>query len=367
MSNLNSSQDKHLFFRSKLLDWYSHSLRPLPWKAEKDPYLVWLSEIILQQTRVEQGLPYYQKFKQNYPTVQAMAQASQDAILKHWEGLGYYSRARNMHEAAQYVANQLSGQFPSTYKDLLKLKGVGPYTAAAIASFAYDLPHAVVDGNVFRVLSRYLGADCPIDTTFGKRFFNQQAQQILDQKQPGLYNQAIMDFGATVCRPKKPTCTSCPMQSKCIAFQDRTINQLPVKSKKITRQQRYFHFVIFNIGEKVYIRKRTGKDIWLGLYEFPLIETKQPVFDQSLLINNHDWKGWLKPNASFLLRRRSKPFQQTLTHQLIAATFWEFDLSSSNLITNPAFLLLERKNLSNFAFPKVIDWYLNDNSLYLNL
>lgn len=360
-------EEKYSFFRRALLNWYDPSQRPLPWKAEKDPYLIWLSEIILQQTRVEQGLPYYEKFRQTYPTVRDLADAPQDDIMKHWEGLGYYSRARNMHEAAKHIVRELNGQFPTTCEGLMKLKGVGPYTAAAIASFAYDLPHAVVDGNVFRVLSRYLGAEHAIDSTSGKHFFSEQAHKMLDSSKPGLYNQAIMDFGATVCKPQKPACKTCPLKKQCLAYTDQKVSQLPVKEKKIERRRRYFNFLLFNLEGKVYIRKRANKDIWRNLYEFPLIESEQLIDELSLLEEHPDWKEWLSPGAEFELNQRSKPFQQTLTHQVITATFWEIDLRSPDEIRNDNFLFIKRKNLSNFAFPKVVDWYLGDKSLYLNL
>lgn len=360
-------QDKYGFFRTHLMEWYRHSARPLPWKEEQDTYLIWLSEIILQQTRVEQGMPYFLKFREAYPTVQDLARAPLDEVMKLWEGLGYYARARNLHEAARWVANELDGVFPSTYEGLLKLKGIGPYTAAAIASFAFDLPHAVVDGNVFRVLSRFLGADQPIDTTSGKKFFAQQAQFALDKTDPGRYNQAIMDFGATVCRPKNPTCTSCPMQSQCQALKKKMVDQLPVKSKKIERRERFFHFIVFNIQNQVCIQKRTGNDIWRNLYAFPVLEKNQLTWHQSQLLDEPAWKQWLAPGVIPKFQRRSKPFQQTLTHQVITAAFWEFELSAVNELVNETFLFVKRKNLPKFAFPKIVDWYLSDNSLYLNL
>ncbi|MEM9990488.1 MAG: A/G-specific adenine glycosylase, partial [Bacteroidota bacterium] len=202
----------------------------MPWKGERNPYLIWLSEIILQQTRVEQGWPYYERFKAAYPTIQHLADAPEDEVLKMWEGLGYYSRARNLHFTAQHITYKLGGCFPNTYEDILKLKGVGTYTAAAIASFAYHLPHAVVDGNVYRVLSRYFGKTTPIDSTIGKKEFTQLANELLDSTQPHRFNQAIMDFGATQCKPKLPNCPNCPLQSHCTAFQQKTVNTYPVKT-----------------------------------------------------------------------------------------------------------------------------------------
>ncbi|MEO1264044.1 MAG: A/G-specific adenine glycosylase, partial [Bacteroidota bacterium] len=241
------------------MEWFSTNHRPLPWKGEKNPYLIWLSEIILQQTRVEQGLPYFEKFKKKYPTVKDLANAPEDEVMKMWEGLGYYSRARNLHAAAKFIADELNGTFPDTFHEILGLKGVGPYTAAAIASFAYGLPHAVVDGNVYRVLSRFFGIEEPIDTTAGKKLFAALAQELLDEKQAGNYNQAIMDFGATHCTPALPACTSCLMKSKCTAFQKNTVNKLPVKIKKTKRRQRFFNYLILNEKGNVFIKKRTQK------------------------------------------------------------------------------------------------------------
>ncbi|MCR9286527.1 MAG: A/G-specific adenine glycosylase [Bacteroidetes bacterium] len=220
------------FFTKKLMEWFSQNHRPLPWKGEKNPYYVWLSEIILQQTRVEQGLPYFEKFKSTYPTVAGLANAPEDEVMKLWEGLGYYSRARNLHFTAKYISKELGGVFPSDFEGILKLKGVGPYTAAAIASFAFDLPHAVVDGNVYRVLSRFFGIEKAIDSTEGKKEFSKLAQTLIDTKQPANYNQAIMDFGATHCKPSSPNCGKCLMSLNCFAFKNSKIESLPFKSKK---------------------------------------------------------------------------------------------------------------------------------------
>ena len=222
---------KH-FFTKNLMAWFATNHRPMPWKGEKNPYLIWLSEIILQQTRVEQGLPYFLKFKENYPTVTDLANAPEDEVMRMWQGLGYYSRARNLHFTAKHIAYDLNGVFPKTYVEILKLKGVGTYTAAAIASFAYDLPNAVVDGNVYRVLARYFGIETPIDSTIGKKEFTKLAYELLDNKRPADYNQAIMDFGATQCKPKKPNCINCPLNQKCIGFNTQKIDTLPIKTKK---------------------------------------------------------------------------------------------------------------------------------------
>lgn len=355
---------KKRFFTKSLLKWFSTNHRPLPWKGEKNPYFIWLSEIILQQTRVEQGLPYFEKFKQKYPTIKKLADAPEDEVMKMWEGLGYYSRARNLHTAAKYVAYDLKGRFPKTYKEIIELKGVGPYTAAAVASFAYDLPHAVVDGNVYRVLSRVFGIETPIDSTAGKKLFAKLAQELLDEKQAGNYNQAIMDFGATHCTPALPKCKNCLMQKKCAAFQTDKINELPIKSKKIKRRQRFFNYIILNKEENVFIRKRTEKDIWQNLYEFPLIETDILLEEKKHLIKNKKWKEWMD-GAEFKITKVSEPMKQDLTHQRIIARFWEIHISKK-IIPEGNWVSVKQENIRNYAFPKVIDTYFSQKLLTLS-
>ena len=283
------SDSDHHFFTTHLLQWASQHERHLPWKESKNPYYIWLSEIILQQTRVEQGLPYYLKFVEHYPTVFDLANATEDEVLKDWEGLGYYSRARNLHAAAKYIATELDGHFPDTYDSILKLKGVGPYTAAAIASFAFQLPYAVVDGNVYRVLSRFFGMDTPIDSTIGKKQFANLAQQLLDPTKPDVYNQAIMDFGATWCTPKQAKCNKCPLSEQCAAFQTNRVEKYPIKQKKLKKRTRYFHYLIFNYSGQTWIEKRAGKDIWQGLYQFPLIELPKSTTDLPDVMDTSFW------------------------------------------------------------------------------
>lgn len=360
------AQEEKIIFQRQLMEWYDQHDRPLPWKEEKDPYLIWLSEIILQQTRVAQGLPYFEKFKAHYPTVNDLAQAPADEVMKLWEGLGYYSRARNMHATAKYISENLGGIFPNTYREILKLKGIGPYTAAAISSFAFDLPHAVVDGNVYRVLARYFGIDTPIDQTAGKKIFADLAQSLLDSQQPGRYNQAIMDFGAVQCVPKSPSCTACPLQDCCQAFQADQINHYPVKSKKLTRKNRFFHFLVFAYKDLTYIQRREAKDIWQHLYQFPLLETDQFIHTYSKLFSHPDWPHWT-PKSDELEWRLSRPFKQVLTHQNIHAFFFEIQLKTAPTSIPSEIVITERENLAKFAFPKIIDLYLKDNSLYLKL
>ncbi len=353
-------------FQSQLMDWYQQHDRPLPWKEEKDPYLIWLSEIILQQTRVAQGLPYFEKFKAHYPTVSDLAKAPADEVMKLWEGLGYYSRARNMHATAKYIDQELGGNFPTTYKEILSLKGVGPYTAAAISSFAFDLPHAVVDGNVYRVLARYFGIDSPIDQPQGKKRFAELAQALLDTSQPGRYNQAIMDFGAVQCVPKSPKCKACPLQDCCQAFQEDQIHRFPVKSKKLVKKDRYFHFLVFDYEGSTFIQRRETKDIWLHLYQFPLLESEQFIKTFAALQQQLDWPDWID-QTMIKEWSLSRPFKQELTHQRIHAFFFKILLKTPPKSIPPEFVMTERENLTKFAFPKIIDLYLKDNSLYLKL
>ncbi|MCG8327861.1 MAG: A/G-specific adenine glycosylase [Chitinophagales bacterium] len=360
---------EHLpFFNQQLVRWLSEHPRPLPWKGEKDPYLIWLSEIILQQTRVEQGMPYFHHFKATYPSVQHLADASEDEVMKSWQGLGYYSRARNLHAAAKFIAYEQDGQFPNTYDHILQLKGVGPYTAAAIASFAYELPHAVVDGNVFRVLSRFWGIQTPIDTTPGKKQYKALAQQLLEENEaaPSVHNQAMMDFGATHCTPQKPLCSNCPMQSKCMAYNDGLVNTLPIKSKRIKKRKRYFNFLVIKQEGKVLLQKRSQKDIWQQLYQFPLIESEQPIKKESEMHQSSLWQQLLGEQET-TISQIAGPFKQTLTHQFIIAHFWEISLKADQTLNYEGFVKANQKNLSKFAFPKIIDCYFQDNSLYLKL
>jgi A/G-specific adenine glycosylase len=351
-------------FAALLRQWKSLNPRPLPWKGERDPYLIWLSEIILQQTRVDQGLAYFERFRQRFPDVRSLALAADDEVFKLWEGLGYYSRARNMLQTARYIAGELDGEFPDTYEGLKSLKGVGPYTAAAIASFAFGLPHAVVDGNVYRVLSRVFGIDVPIDSTDGKKAFGQLAQQLLDPSDPGSYNQAIMDFGAIQCKPAAPLCGNCPMREDCVAFQQKKVKVLPVKSKKLNRKTRYFQYLLLSHNDRVLLRKRTGRDIWQNLYDFPLVETTGLEVELDHIQSSPVWHE-LAAASGARLRHRSRPFQQALTHQQIVAQFWEFELEKPWLAPEGTYVAEERKNLFKFAFPKIVDWYLKDNSLFL--
>ncbi|MCA0235085.1 MAG: A/G-specific adenine glycosylase [Bacteroidetes bacterium] len=362
------------FFRARLLQWAAEHPRPMPWKGERDPYKIWLSEIILQQTRVEQGLPYYEKFVAAYPTVTDLALAPEDELFKLWEGLGYYSRARNLHFTAKYIATALDGRFPDTYDTIRALKGVGDYTAAAIASFAYDLPHAVLDGNVYRILARFFGIDMPTDTPAAKKEFTRLAQQVLDAERPAAFNQAIMDFGATHCTPQQPRCATCPMQPHCVAFQSGRVQELPIKSKKLIKKERYFCYFIFHYKGDTWVRKRTGKDIWHGLFDFPAMESSErPNWPES----RTDMEQWVRTHLfqettlDFQVTQVSKPYRQTLTHRQVAAIFVELDLQKELPVHLPAFSEVQRVSWAdlkkNIAVPRLIDWYLQDKAGTLSL
>lgn len=343
-------------FTGKLLQWNrSQNNREMPWKGEKNPYRIWLSEIILQQTRVEQGWNYYNRFIKKYPTVFKLAAAPDQEVFKLWEGLGYYNRCRNLLFTAREIVQKYKGGFPKQYDDIIQLKGVGPYTAAAIASFAYNLPYAVVDGNVFRVLSRFYGIDTPIDSTAGKKVFTTLAQQMLDKKLPGEYNQAIMDFGATVCKHAAPACAHCPLQVNCSAYQTGMVNQLPVKEKVLTKRSRHFSYFIFECEGKTWVRQRTAKDIWQGLFEFYLVETDK--FQRWTPAAVTDWLKEQLAIRQLTILEISPLFKQQLTHQQISGCFIRVALKKI-----PAPLLSSgewqtRKGLSDLAFPRFITQY----------
>ncbi len=347
-------------FTSTLLKWYSQNARELPWIGEKNPYYIWLSEIILQQTRVEQGRPYYEKFVKAYPVIEDLANAEEDQVMKLWEGLGYYSRARNLHASAKYVAEDLEGEFPDSYEEILKLKGVGPYTAAAIASFAYDLPHAVLDGNVFRILSRYFGIDIPIDSTAGKKEFSKLANELLAVDRAAIYNQAIMDFAATYCKPANPDCAACVFADSCAAYAENRVDALPVKEKKLIRKERFFHYLVITYKGGVFLQKREAKDIWRNLWEFPLLELpKMLVAPAQLLKEDYclDLFAGIKTGQQDV----SKVYKQLLTHQKIFACFFEMEVKKKP--KGLEWVTLEQ--IGNYAFPKTLNSYLKDRGLIM--
>ncbi|MCL4118529.1 UNVERIFIED_CONTAM: hypothetical protein GTU68_061181 [Idotea baltica] len=309
-------------FSKILIHWYSINKRNLPWRETTDPYCIWLSEIILQQTQVKQGLPYYNAFLAEFPSVFHLAKAKEAQVLKLWQGLGYYSRARNLHATAKHVVDELNGKFPNNYKDLLKLKGVGDYTASAISSICFNEVAAVVDGNVYRALSRYFGIDTPINSSNGTKEFKLLAEELIDKKQPAEFNQAIMEFGARQCKPKNPDCTSCPFQNSCVALQKNLVGELPVKIKSAKAKKKYFNFLVFiSEDHKTILEKREGKGIWQNLYQFPLIETKAEAnFDTVLeLVKQNE----VLNDVSFeLILYNKDAIVHKLSHQHLYTKFW---------------------------------------------
>ena len=358
------SAEKNVFknsFTHLLIKWNrEENKRQMPWKGERDPYKIWLSEIILQQTRVEQGLNYYHNFIKVFPNIRELARAPEEKVFKLWEGLGYYRRCKNLIETARHISKQENGKFPNTYDKIKTLKGVGPYTAAAIASFAFDLPYAVVDGNVFRVLSRVFGINKQIDSTEGKKFFNRLANELLDKKRPGLYNQAIMDFGAIICKPISPLCNKCGFNKNCFAFLKNRVNEFPVKGKKLNIKKRWFYYFLLEYKNQIVIHQRIENDIWQQLFEFPLIETEKEQ-------NNNDIqqrafkKGILQKN-NFDVISVSPPFKQQLSHQLISGHFFIIKLKRKPVLIDGWRWVLKNK-LCKYPFPKFINQYLEEKPI----
>mgnify|MGYP003670490150 CR=1 FL=1 len=313
-------------FSQKILDWYSLNKRSLPWRNTTDPYKIWLSEIMLQQTRVAQGTSYYLSFEKHFPTVFDLANASEEKVLKLWQGLGYYSRARNLHYTAKDIVENYAGQFPNTYKELIKLKGVGDYTASAIASISFNEQQAVVDGNVYRVLSRYFGVNLPINSTKGIKYFKDLASNVMHSSNIRDYNQGIMEFGALQCTPKNPDCNSCPLNDGCVALQKKLVTTLPIKINKTKVKNRYFNYLVFiDNNNKTLLKQRTGKGIWQNLYEFPVLETTEQKVD----VKNEYKKIAPNYNTIDILLYNNKPIVHKLSHQHLHTNFWVLTVDST--------------------------------------
>ena len=337
-----------MIFSNSLIHWYLNNKRDLPWRNTQNPYNIWLSEIMLQQTRVAQGLPYYLDFISAFPTVYDLAKAPEEKVLKHWQGLGYYSRARNLHFTAQFVANELKGEFPNNYKELLKLKGIGEYTAAAIASFSFNEAVPVVDGNVFRVLSRYFNIETDISLATAKKEFSELALELMPKNDPATFNQAIMEFGALQCVPKNPNCENCIFNSSCLALQKKKVQALPVKLKKTKISNRFFNYIVFEDENlNTLIQKRDQKGIWQNLYEFPLIETEREMDLDTVseLISN-------KYQSEYKITRISnlnlKGQLHKLSHQHLNINFWKVQ------VVDEISGAINKKSIKEFPFPKVI-------------
>lgn len=339
----------------QLIDWYNNNGRDLPWRQTNNPYIIWLSEIILQQTRVEQGMPYFYKFVEAYPTVKDFAEADEEDLLRLWQGLGYYSRVRNMHKAAKLVMIEFDGIFPSKYQDVITLTGVGEYTAAAISSFSINQKKAVLDGNVFRVLARYFGIDTAINSTAGKKQFLTIANEVISDKFPGLYNQAIMDFGATVCKPKAPVCEDCMLRLNCVAFSTNMVSSLPVKTKGKQSRNRYFNYFIIEKDGAYIFTKRGADDVWANMYEFPLIETDQEIelgdLQQLEAYKTYFEGAEITPIGSSV--------KHILSHQNIYARFYRIVDEKHIVKKNPSWNYYNSDNLDKLAKHKLIFSFIN--------
>jgi A/G-specific adenine glycosylase len=350
---------------SKILAaWYKKNKRSLPWRETKDPYKIWLSEIILQQTRVDQGLAYWLKFVERFPTVKDLAEADEDEVLKLWQGLGYYSRARNLHSAAKEIVRSSgvresgSRGFPDCYDEIIKLKGVGAYTAAAISSICFGEAKAVVDGNVYRVLSRVFGIKTAIDSTKGKKEFQLVADELLDKKNPGDHNQAVMEFGARQCTPKNPDCGACPLEEICVARRKKLIDLLPVKEKKTKVRHRHFYYFVFDYRGKTFLKQRDNpKDIWRNLYEFPLSDFDFAQSDKGLLVQLK--KDFLLGTNDFIVKDISSDHKHILSHQILNAKFFRIELKRVPAEMKKKFILVKMEEVNDYALPRLIDRYWN--------
>ena len=349
-------------FSKRLISWYLQNKRELPWRTTINPYAVWLSEIILQQTRVAQGLPYYQKFITTFPTIHDLAAAPQEQVLKLWQGLGYYSRARNLHETAKNVVVNYNGKFPDNYKELLNLKGVGDYTASAIASICYNEAAAVVDGNVYRVLSRIFGIETPINSTKGQKEFKALAQQLINPQKPGTHNQAIMEFGARYCVPQNPDCSNCIFNDSCEAFGKRKVASLPFKLKKGAIKKRYFNYLVFiSEDNKTHIEQRTKKGIWQQLYQFPLVETKNQATIKTLMEDNDFLKLTNQFSEVDVTQYNNAPILHKLSHQHLYTTFWIISISEK--LQNGIAI----STIDDYAVPVLISNFISEFTTFNNL
>ena len=350
-------------FSQIIISWYRKNKRDLPWRKTCDPYHIWVSEIILQQTRVQQGLNYYYDFIRNYPTIEHLANAPLQNVLKVWQGLGYYSRARNMHETAEIIMDKYGGRFPDEYSNIKSLKGVGEYTAAAIASIAFKKAYPVIDGNVYRVLSRYYAIDLSIDNSQGKKYFRKIAESLLDKNNPGDFNQAMMELGATVCQTSHPKCPECPLSNECQAFQKNQVSHFPIRNKKKIQKKRHFNYVIILSNNYLCIQKREGLDIWNSLYEFPLIESNQ-LLDEKQLLADNEWDNGVIEKENTNILYESKAYRHMLTHQIIYAKFFIIKIEPDKLLhfiqQQPKMFKIHGSELKHYPIPKLIENFLKE-------
>jgi len=343
-------------FASTLLKWYDTHKRELPWRNETDPYKIWISEIILQQTRVAQGWNYYLRFIELFPNLQTIYDAGEQEVLKYWQGLGYYTRARNIYAGAVYLIETCKGIFPNTYDEILKIKGVGSYTAAAIASFAFHLPYPVIDGNVLRVLSRSHGIYDPIDTALGKKKITALANKLISKTNPSIFNQAMMDFGAIQCTPQQPQCEHCYFSNSCYANLHCEQNTLPVKIHKTKTKNRFFFYLHIEKDNHIYLQKRIGKDIWKGLYEFPLWETEEHIAEKHLY--NHPYLLSCFVDTDWKIKHISPVFKHVLTHQIISAVFIHIIITKP--LHLPQTILIDKTDIVNYPVSRLMEKYLTE-------
>ncbi|MBN2595915.1 MAG: A/G-specific adenine glycosylase [Marinifilaceae bacterium] len=342
---------------NQIISWYLQNKRDLPWRETKDPYQIWISEIMLQQTRVASAIDYFNRFLEQFPTISDLAQAEEQEVLKLWQGLGYYSRARNLHAAAKIIQLEYHGVFPDSYKEILKLKGIGTYTAAAIASFAFNLPHAAVDGNVYRVLSRIYGISKAIDSTEGKKYFQTIAGETMGDAIPEIYNQAIIEFGALQCIPRNPKCDICPILANCFAYNNAQVDQFPIKSKQIKTKNRYFYYLFLSCKSRFLIEKRKKKDIWENLFQYPLIEYGNPISTDELL-QTFEWKE-LFGNKELVIHSVSKNVIHKLSHQNLHTKFIHIEMDIDKMKNECGYLIINHSEISKYPFPKLIEDHLN--------
>lgn len=339
----------------EIYGWYKENKRELPWRSTSNPYKIWISEIILQQTRVAQGIHYFNRFIEKFPTVNQLAFATEDEVLKLWQGLGYYSRARNLHFTAKIIINEYKSEFPIEYNEILKLKGIGPYTAAAISSIAFNLPHPAIDGNVYRVLSRYFGVETAIDSTKGKKEFQKIAEDLMPPNNPGMHNQALMEFGALQCIPKSPKCNLCPVIETCYAGKNNRVAKLPLKTKKVKQSKRYFYFYYFECEDYTFIEKRTQNDIWKNLYQFPLIESKTELSEVDIINSNLP----INSGSTINIKSISAKKKHVLSHQIIYSRIIHIEIIDSNFRYDK-FLRINKKDIFKFAVPRLLEQFIED-------
>jgi A/G-specific adenine glycosylase len=351
------SHQNKIYKESRILrEWYREHKRDLLWRQTKDPYLIWISEIILQQTRVAQGMDYYSRFVSRFPDVKSLAEAEQQEVLKYWQGLGYYSRARNLHEAAKDIVLRYHGVFPEQYEDILTLKGIGEYTAAAITSFVWNRPYPVIDGNVYRVLGRLFAVTTPMDTGKGKKEYRELATLLMSPDHAGMHNQAIMEFGALQCTPQNPVCGRCPLSAGCLGYASGNPQQYPVKQNKTKTRDRYLNYFFITYGSETYLHRRSGKDIWEGLYELPLIETAVSM-DFAELKDEKAFNGLFRGTGEPVLSLVINDIRHVLSHQILHATFYRVEIKKENAALKK-YLKIPLSALDEYPYPKLISAFL---------